>query len=87
MHRVVMDSLEDFLAGTFGDPQVSADLTVTRGSIKDEPFDRFTGRLAYSGRTMTLTGGELDAPGKRLTLTANYEHAPDRFDAFRILAD
>jgi translocation and assembly module TamB len=72
------------ISGTFGNPQVSADLTATKGSIKDEPFDRFAGRLTYSGRTMSLTGGELDAPGKRLTLTANYEHAPARLDTGRL---
>ena len=29
------------VSGTFGNPQASADVTATKGSIEDEPFDRF----------------------------------------------
>jgi translocation and assembly module TamB len=72
------------VSGTFGNPQAVADLTATKGSIEDEPFDRFIAHLTYSGLTVDLTGGELDAPGKRITLTANYEHAADRFDTGRL---
>jgi translocation and assembly module TamB len=72
------------VSGTFGNPQASADVIATKGSIEDEPFDRFAGHVTYSGSTVTLTGGELDAPGKRLTVTANYEHAADRLDTGRL---
>jgi translocation and assembly module TamB len=72
------------VSGTFGNPQALADLAVTKGSIEDEPFDRFVGRLAYSGGNLNLSSGELDAPGKRLTLTASYEPSPGRFDTGRL---
>ncbi len=72
------------VTGAFGDPKASADITATKGSIEDEPFDRFVAHVTYSGRIVDLTGGELDAPGTRITLSANYEHAPDRFDTGRV---
>ena len=72
------------IMGTFGDPQMTGDLTAAHGAIEDEPFDRFAGRLAYSGRMFNLTGGQLDAGAKHITLAASYEHAPGHFDAGRL---
>jgi translocation and assembly module TamB len=69
------------VSGTFGDPKAAADLVVAKGSIQDEPFDRFSAHLAYGGRTIDLSGGQLDAGPKRVTLAASYEHTPDRFDS------
>jgi translocation and assembly module TamB len=72
------------VSGTFGDPHATADITAIKGEIKDEPFDRAAAHVTYSGRTVQLTGGEIDASGKQVALTASYEHAVDRFDAGRV---
>ncbi len=57
------------ITGTVGDPHATADLTMTRGRIYDEPYDRLTGRLQYlNGSAQTLTA-EADAGRKRLNAT------------------
>lgn len=72
------------LSGTFGAPQAAGDFVATKGSIEDEPFDRFAAHVTFSGRTLDLTGGEMDAQSKRITLAASYEHSANRFDTGRL---
>ncbi len=72
------------VSGSFGDPKATADVSATKGAIDGEPFDHFTAHIAYSGNTVDLTAGELDAPGKRVTVTASYAHSPDHFDTGRL---
>lgn len=72
------------IAGTFGAPQVSGDVTATKAAIEDEPFDRFTAHLSSSGRTIDLSGGALTAQDKRMTITASYDYSPDGFDTGRL---
>ncbi len=67
------------IAGTFGAPRIEATLTVVKGALAGEPFDRFSGTLDYSGdnfgtRQRAPDGGyqecdragALPAPGRRL---------------------
>ncbi len=57
------------ITGTFGDPHVAADLTLTRGRIYDEPYDRLTGHAQYlNSGAQTLTA-EVDAGRKRVNAT------------------
>lgn len=57
------------ISGTVADPHVAADLTMTRGRIYDEPYDRLTGRAQYvNGSAQTLTA-EIDAGRKRVNAT------------------
>jgi translocation and assembly module TamB len=72
------------LTGTIGKPLVNADIDVTKGAIRNEPFDRLTARVSYSGRTVGLAAGQLAAGGKQVWLSATFDHAPDRFDAGRL---
>jgi translocation and assembly module TamB len=72
------------LTGTIGKPLVNADIDVAKGAIRDEPFDRLTGRVSYGGHTVGLAAGQLAAGGKQVQLSATYDHAPDRFDAGRL---
>jgi translocation and assembly module TamB len=72
------------VTGTIGNPLVSADIDVTRGAIRNEPFDRLTGRVSYSGHTVGLASAQLTAGAKQVRLSATYDHAPDRFDAGRL---
>jgi hypothetical protein len=72
------------LTGTIGKPLVNADIDVTKGAIRNEPFDRLTARVSYSGHTIGLAAGQLAAGAKQVQLSATYDHAPDRFDAGRL---
>ncbi len=68
------------LSGTYGSPQVSADVTATKGAIEREPFDRFSAHLSYDGHTIQLTSGALDAQTKHVAIQAAYTPQPARFD-------
>jgi translocation and assembly module TamB len=72
------------LTGTIGNPLVNADIDVTKGVIRDEPFDRLTARVSYSGHTVGLASGQFAAGAKLVRLSATYDHVPDRFDAGRL---
>jgi translocation and assembly module TamB len=72
------------VTGTIGKPLVNADIEVLKGAFRNEPFDRFTGRVSYAGPTVGLAAGQLAAGAKQITLSATYDHAPDRFDAGRL---
>ncbi|MGA2268036.1 MAG: translocation/assembly module TamB domain-containing protein [Bryobacteraceae bacterium] len=72
------------LAGTIGNPLVNADIEVTKGALRDEPFDRITARVNYRGRTVEVASGQLTAGAKQVRLSATFDHAPDRFDAGRL---
>jgi translocation and assembly module TamB len=72
------------VSGTIGDPHAAADITVAQGSFNGEPFDRVAAHLAYTARTIDLTGGQVNAGSKQATLTASFDHAPDHFDAGRL---
>ncbi len=71
-------------SGTLGSPLAGADLTVVQGSYAGEPFDRFSGRVAYAADTVTLQGGSVTAGARQLTLAASFRHAPGRFDVGRL---
>ncbi len=71
-------------SGTLANPLAGADLTVVLGSYNGEPFDRFSGRIAYAADTVTLQGGTVTAGAAQLTLAASFRHAPGRFDVGRV---
>jgi translocation and assembly module TamB len=68
------------LSGTVGDPHAAGDITLTQGALNGETFDSIAMHGSYTSRTVQLTGGEITAGAKHLTLTAAYNHVPDRFD-------
>ncbi|MBZ5621926.1 MAG: translocation/assembly module TamB domain-containing protein [Acidobacteriia bacterium] len=72
------------VAGTVGSPTVSADIDVAKGTFQEEPFDRFTGHVSYSGRRVEVASGQIAAGAKQVQVTATFDHAPDRFDAGRL---
>ena len=72
------------LTGTIAKPLVNADLDVVKGALRNEPFDRLTARVSYSGHTVGLASGQLAAGAKQVQLSATFDHAPDRFDAGRL---
>src|SRR5581483_5084589 len=50
--------------GTIGEPVAAANVVVTGGDFEGEPFDRFTGHVNYSDRTLELTEGQVAAGAK-----------------------
>ena len=68
------------VSGTLGDPHVGADFTLTRGALRDEPFDRFTGRLNYSSSLIEIIGGQVTAADGVASVSGNYRHAPGHTD-------
>jgi translocation and assembly module TamB len=68
------------VSGTLGDPHVAADFQLTRGTLRDEPFDRFNGHLNYTGSLIELTGGQVNAGNGQATVNASYHHAPGHID-------
>jgi len=53
------------LTGTIGKPLVDGDIDVAKGAIRNEPFDRLTARVSYSGRSVGLAAGNsLRAPNR-----------------------
>lgn len=62
------------ITGTVGNPLATADLTLSRGVLDGEPFDRLTARLDAPNRgTQTLTS-QLIAGAKQINLKASYTH-------------
>jgi translocation and assembly module TamB len=74
------------ISGTLGDPHVGADFQLTRGSVRDEPFDRFSGHLNYTTSLIEITGGQMIAGNGQATLNATYRHAPDHTDTGHLQA-
>jgi translocation and assembly module TamB len=68
------------ISGTLGDPHVVSDFQLTRGTLRDEPFDRFTGHLNYNQSEIEVTGGQLIAGNGQAAVDAAYHHAPGHFD-------
>jgi translocation and assembly module TamB len=75
------------ITGTVGEPVVAGDFTLTAGKLQDEPFDRFTGHLTYNTRVIEITGGQLSAGAKRVSLKASYTHEPEIYRRGRIHFD
>lgn len=75
---------EGRVSGTFGDPKIAAGFSVVKGAIGGEPFDRFSGTLAYGNRALELAKGELTAGGKQIAVAANYIHAADNLGSGRL---
>ena len=72
------------IAGTVGLPQFAADLEVAKGTIRDEPFDRFAARVSDNGHTLQVSSGQLNAGAKQIQLAGTFDHAANRFDTGRL---
>jgi translocation and assembly module TamB len=72
------------LTGTIGKPLIDADIDAIQGTLRNEPFDRFTARVSYRGHTVELASGQLTAGAKQVRLSGTYDYVPDRFDTGRL---
>ena len=67
------------VTGTIIAPLVKADLTLTKGSLYNEPFDRLTAKVDYTNNLATIANAQLHAGANQLTLAGTYTHAPRDF--------
>lgn len=65
------------VGGTMTDLHATADLTLTRGRIYDEPFDRIAGRAQYLNSGAQLLTATVDAGRKHLNANLRFDH-PDK---------
>jgi translocation and assembly module TamB len=71
-------------SGTVGRPIVKGDLTILKGSMRAEPFDRLTAAVGYSNNTFEVTGGKVVAGANQLDADASFRHAPGKLDTGRL---
>jgi translocation and assembly module TamB len=67
------------VAGTVGDPRISADMRLAKGQLYGEPYDLVTGRAQYVNGGEQLVTAALDAGPKRVNVTVRYDHDPNTF--------
>ena len=65
------------VTGTIGDPHATADLTLSKGQIYGEPYDRVTGHAQYLNSGAQLLTAVVDAGRKRLNASGRFDH-PDK---------
>jgi len=68
------------LTGTAGDPRFDADIALAGGRLRDEPFDRLTGRVVSTGGAIEFEDGQITAGAKQVKLTGTYRHPAGAWD-------
>ena len=75
------------LSGSIGAPLINADVSVSKGSLYGEPFDRLTARINYLNHQVSMADAQVSAAANQLTLNATYTHTPDDFQNGRFVFD
>ncbi len=73
--------------GTIAAPRAQADLELLKGTLRDQPFDRFAAHAGYAANTLTVTNGQLTAGTKQILLSGTFQHPADHFDTGRLRFD
>ncbi len=72
------------ISGTLGDPIGTADLSLSKGFIYQQPYDSITGHAQSTGSdTQSITGLFVSGP-KRVNVSAHFEHAGMSFPAGKL---
>jgi translocation and assembly module TamB len=74
------------IAGTIGNPQGTADLTVAQGTLYQEPFDTLQAAVRFSDQLIEIPSARLVAGSAMLELKASYAHPSDSLTAGRLQA-
>ena len=74
------------IAGTVGNPQGTANLQVTDGTIAREPFNQLQAQVNLTDRQVTIPTAYIQSGAGRVNLTAEFSHPPDRFTTGRLHA-
>jgi translocation and assembly module TamB len=72
------------LTGTIGKPLVKSEMTVVKGALRDEPFDRLTATVGYANSTIDVTSARIVAGQKNVEFSAAYRHTPGNLAAGRV---
>ena len=67
------------VSGTLGNPQASADLTLTKAVIYDEPLDRVQGRFSYNNRVLEIPNVDVVANGATINANLRFDHPTNDF--------
>jgi translocation and assembly module TamB len=73
--------------GTIAAPRAQADVELLKGTLRGQPFDRFTAHAGYAANTLTLTGGQLVAGTKQVRLNGSFQHQAGHYDTGRLRFD
>ncbi len=73
--------------GTIAAPRAQADLELLKGTLGDQPFDRFAAHAGYASNTLTVTNGQLAAGTKQVRLNGTFQHQADHFNTGRLRFD
>src|ERR1039457_3807010 len=73
--------------GTMAAPRAQADLELLKGTLRNQPFDRFTAHAGYTANTLTVTSAQLVAGTKQVRLSGTFQHPANHFDTGRLRFD
>lgn len=79
-------SVNAAIHGTFGNPQGSASLLATNGTIQGQPFDRAEAQVNLRDRLITVPTAFVQLGPGRVNLTAEYRHPRDSFTTGQLRA-
>ena len=71
-------------SGTVENPVAKGTVEVSKGSFREEPFDRLTAQVAYANDTVTVSSAQVTAGGKQVQVAGWFRHDPGRFDTGRV---
>jgi translocation and assembly module TamB len=73
--------------GTMAAPRAQADLELLKGTLRNQPFDRFTAHAGYTANTLTVTSAQLVAGTKQVRVSGTFQHPAGHFDSGRLRFD
>ncbi len=62
------------VSGTIDDPDATADVTVTKAVVYDEPIDRAETKIAYTGQEINVSMAQIVSGPSRIDMSADYTH-------------
>jgi translocation and assembly module TamB len=74
------------VTGTLGNPRGTANLSVGKGMLHDEPIDSLQAQVNMTDQLVTVSNAAIVAGPSRVDLTADFHHPRDHFDRGEIHA-
>lgn len=72
------------VGGTLANPAAKANVTVVKGSLAEEPFDRFTAEGAYTGRVLRISQARIAAGERQIDVSGSYTPGAAGFASGRL---
>ena len=73
------------VSGSIAAPLIKADVSVSKGSLYGEAFDRLTAHINCRDAQVVVADAQLSAAADQLKLNATYTHPPDDFQNGRLM--